>query len=317
MKIAVFCEREHDAGLELLGQARRMAPEACLLALHEQPEGEKYLRSGADEALYLEPAEDDCAQGCRIVRALKALEPDIVLFPATVRGRFLSAWAAARLQTGLTADCTGLSITREGLLLQTRPAYGSHLTADILCREKRPQMASVRPGVFPVPEERPPGRDARARTLSLPAEKAFLQLTRFLPAEGDVSLQSAPVIVAGGKGVGGREGFSLLSELASLLGGAVGASRSAVDAGWISYSHQIGQTGVTVRPALYIAFGISGMIQHAVGMRAAGTVIAVNTDRNAPIFRCADIGVVADWRETAEYMLQFIQNHLKERKVAP
>jgi electron transfer flavoprotein alpha subunit len=126
-------------------------------------------------------------------------------------------------------------------------------------------------------------------------------------SSGDgISLQSAEVIVAGGKGIGGPEGFRILSRLASLLGGAVGATRSAVDAGWIPYAHQIGQTGVTVRPRLYLAFGVSGAVQHIAGMNAANMVVAVNTDRHAPIFRAADYGIIADWRETAEYFIKTI-----------
>ena len=310
MIITVFCEANHSAGLELLCQARTMAPQAHIAALHEDGDAEKYVRCGADEAIFLEPAADDCAQGSRIAETLRRQEPDIALFPATVRGRFLSAWAAAKLKTGLTADCTGLSITEGGLLKQTRPAYGGNLTADILCPDRRPQMASVRPGVFPLPPAGPRPAKALARTSACPFPEPIMKLLNAIPSDDPQPLQQAKVIVAGGKGVGSKEGFSLLFELAGLLGGAVGATRSAVDAGWVSYAHQIGQTGVTVRPTLYLAFGISGMVQHLAGMRGAGTVLAVNTDRNAPIFQAADFGIVAPWRETAEYMIRFI----KERK---
>ena len=311
MKIAVYCESGRDTGLELIGRARDMAPEAHISALVETPDDLDRLKGLADEAVCLGLTDDDCAQGTKTARALKASAPDIALFPATVRGRFLSAWAAAKLDTGLTADCTGLDITFDGLLRQTRPAYGSNLTAQILCREKRPQMASVRPKVFPMPRDE--DRSARPMVITDPGEipaDDMLTLLRYIPVEGGASLQNADVVVAGGKGIGGREGFALLEKLASLLGGAVGATRSAVDAGWAPYARQIGQTGVTVRPLMYIAFGISGMIQHTVGMSASKTVIAVNTDRNAPIFRSADIGIVAPWRETAEYMIEY----LSERK---
>ena len=306
MKTVVFCERDHDAGYALIGEARRMSPGDRIIALYEGPDPAGSLASGADEAVYLAPSADDCAQGSRIAEALAKLVPDIVLFPATVRGRFLSAWAAGKLQTGLTADCTGLSLTEDGLLRQTRPAYGGNLTASILCREKRPQMASVRPGVFPPPEGRTERTCAAGRVLELAPVMDRIRLIRQRELPGGSSLQEADVIVAGGKGIGGREGFGLLFRLADALHGAVGATRSAVDAGWIGYAHQVGQTGVTVRPRLYIAFGISGMIQHVVGMRGAGTVIAVDQDRNAPIFQAADYGIVAPWRETAEYMLQWI-----------
>ena len=139
-----------------------------------------------------------------------------------------------------------------------------------------------------------------------------MTLLSHTPAEGGVSLQTAEVIVTGGKGIGGPEGFALLGRLAALLGGALGATRGAVDAGWISYAHQIGQTGVTVRPRLCFLFGVSGAVQHIVGMSAAKTVVAVNTDRSAPVFRSADYGIVADWRETAGYFIQI----LTERKAS-
>lgn len=311
MILAVVCEGNGSAAPELLGKARSLDPGGRVIALGEG-EGtpaDLYAACGADEVVRLEPGADDCVQGTRIAEALAALKPDIVLFPATVRGRFLSAWAAARLQTGLTADCTALSISAEGLLLQSRPAFGGSLTADILCRERRPQMASVRPGVFPCPA---PGPLRRAGVCSFTASPAAALMERlsFTPNEDGVSLRQAKVIVAGGKGVGGRRGFEKLAELAHLLGGAVGASRAAVDAGFIGYAHQVGQTGVTVRPELYLAFGISGLAQHIVGMNGAKTVIAVNTDRNAPIFSCADYGIEAGWEETVDVMIRY----QKERK---
>ncbi len=310
MRIAVYCEARGDTGEALIALSRRMAPDACVTALHETADAERYAAAGADEAVCLGLLEEDCAQGSRAVQALEKLTPDIALFPATVRGRFLSAWAAARLGTGLTADCTGLELEENGLLRQIRPAYGNNLTAQILCREKRPQMASVRPGVFPPPVGERIRREAKALAMDFREERNRLTLTESVPPAEGLSLQDAPVVVAGGKGIGSREGFRVLQELAELLGGAVGATRSAVDAGWVPYSCQIGQTGTVVRPRLYLAFGISGMIQHTVGMNAAKTVVAVNTDRNAPIFRCADYGIIAPWRETAEYMI----GKLKERK---
>jgi len=149
--------------------------------------------------------------------------------------------------------------------------------------------------------------------MDLPETVGLLTPLRFLPSESGIALQSARVIVTGGKGVGGKRGFEKLQELARLLGGMVGATRGAVDAGWISYSHQIGQTGVTVRPEWYLCFGVSGMIQHVAGMSAAKKVIAVNSDRSAPIFRCADYGFVGDWEAVADQMIK----HLKERKEKP
>ena len=311
MKILVLCEADPAPAMELIGQARKMAPQAAILVLCEGRENARLLAAGADELLLIGQNPDDCAQGSRIAAALASLNPDAALFPATVRGRFLSAWAAARLDTGLTADCTGLEI-RDGLLLQTRPAFGGNLTAEILCRHTRPQMASVRPGVFPMPEEKQPAHHSGDRVSALTLRDVMQRMERltFVPVEQGVSLQNARVVIAGGKGIGSKEGFDRLHQLAGLLGGAVGATRSAVDAGYISYDHQVGQTGVTIRPELYIGFGISGFVQHTVGMSGAKTVVSVNTDRNAPVFACSDFGIIADWRQTIDVMIDY----LKERK---
>lgn len=311
MTITVYCEKEISVALELIGKSRSIAPDAEVLALYEGNESsaQSLINAGADEALFMDSCADDCGQGMRVARALTRLAPDIVLFPATVRGRFLSAWAAAKLDTGLTADCTELAIDAQGLLLQTRPAFGGNLTADILCRRHRPQMASVRPGVFAAPQVRacPNDIEKRCGALHLPQVLERMEPLAFEPSDQGVSLQTAKVVVAGGKGIGGRQGFDKLFELALLLGGVVGATRSAVDAGWISYEHQIGQTGATIRPELYFAFGISGFVQHIAGMSGGGTVISVNTDRNAPIFNCSDYGIVADWRQTIEAIIDYIK----------
>ena len=305
MITVVYCEAGHRHALELIAKARTLSSEVIALCEDEAACG-ACLAAGADRAALLPLAPDDCAQGDAVSAALYRLAPDSVLFPATVRGRFLSGWAAARLQTGLTADCTALGVTQDGLLLQSRPAFGGNLTADILCREKRPQMASVRPGVFPMPETEGNVPAAPIEKLDVRPLRDYLTREGFTPAQNAVSLQDAQVIVAGGKGVGSRKGFDKLFRLAALLGGAVGATRSAVDAGYIGYAHQIGQTGVTVRPRLYIVFGASGANQHTVGMRAAKTVLAVNRARLAPIFRCADYGVAADWEETADAMISIL-----------
>ena len=302
MTTVVYCEAGHRHALELIAKARTLSSEVIALCEDEAACG-ACLAAGADRAALLPLAPDDCAQGDAVSAALYRLAPDSVLFPATVRGRFLSGWAAARLGTGLTADCTALGVTPDGLLLQSRPAFGGNLTADILCREKRPQMASVRPGVFPMPETEGNVPAAPIEKLDVRPLRDYLTREGFTPAQNAVSLQDAQVIVAGGKGVGSRKGFDKLFRLAALLGGAVGATRSAVDAGYIGYAHQIGQTGVTVRPRLYIVFGASGAIQHTVGMSAARTVIAVNRDRLDPIFRSADYGVAADWEETIDVMI--------------
>ena len=302
MTTVVYCEAGHRHALELIAKARTLSSEVIALC-EDEAACSACVAAGADRVALLPLLADDCAQGDLAAAALHRLAPDSVLFPATVRGRFLSGWAAARLGTGLTADCTALGVTPDGLLLQSRPAFGGNLTADILCCERRPQMASVRPGVFPMPETEGNVPAAPIEKLDVRPLRDYLTREGFTPAQNAVSLQDAQVIVAGGKGVGSRKGFDKLFRLAALLGGAVGATRSAVDAGYIGYAHQIGQTGVTVRPRLYIVFGASGAIQHTVGMSAARTVIAVNRDRLAPIFRSADYGVAADWEETIDVMI--------------
>lgn len=314
MKIVVVCENLGNSPLELIGKARAIAPQAHIIALYESEKAplEKYHACGANEAIGIGACGDDCAQGNRIAEAIKKIAPDSVLFPATVRGRFLSGWVAAELETGLTADCTELMITEDGLLKQVRPAFGGNLTAEILCKEKRPQMASVRPGVFTVNADQAPEKPLEKSLLSLSPVLERMEKIAFQPVENDVSLQSAKVVIAGGKAIGRKKGFEKLFELAHLLGGAVGATRSAVDAGYIPYAHQIGQTGVTIHPELYIGFGISGLVQHTVGMNSADVVVAVNTDRNAPIFSCADYGIIADWEITIDALIQY----LKERKNA-
>ncbi len=307
MTIVIIAEQQGNTALELTFKARTIAPEARIIVLCEEGNEADFGSAGADEQLLIPALEDDCAQAERLADALAQIGPDAALFPATVRGRFLSAWAAARLDTGLTADCTELCITDDGLLKQIRPAFGGNLTAEILCRTHRPQLASVRPGVFPLPAKQPE-RILVQKHISLADVKTYLQKIAFRPVQSEVSLQNAEVIVTGGKGVGSAKAFEKLEKLAGLLGGAVGATRSAVDAGWISYAHQIGQTGINVQPRLYIAFGVSGFVQHTVGMNSSEIVVAVNTDRNAPIFSCADYGIVADWEETIDAMIRFIQN---------
>lgn len=307
MTIAVYCERVGNGGIELIGRGKALG--ARVIALVEGEGAERELACGADGAMLIGLSEDDCAQGTRAAQALKRLSPDAALFPATVRGRFLSAWAAAKLGTGLTADCTGLALTKDGLLEQSRPAFGGNLTADILCRERRPQLASVRPGVFPLPAGRESVGRAEVESFEPTSLPTLLKRLDFTPVQSGVSLQTARVVIAGGKGVGGRKGFDKLFELAALMGGAVGATRSAVDAGWIPYAHQIGQTGVTVRPKLYIGFGVSGLVQHVVGMSSAATVVAISKDRNAPIFRCADMGAVCGWEEAADAMIAYFSKH--------
>ena len=229
---------------------------------------------------------------------IRKYKPEIVLIGATGLGRDLAGAVATELKTGLTADCTGLSIDKQRRLLeQTRPAFGGNIMATILTEKVRPQMASVRPHVMPKPEMIP-GRTGPVITESflLPEDQirsAVLEITPLL-TEGSVNIGGAHVIVSGGRGMLNSDSFKMLFDLADLMGGVVGCSRSAVDAGWMPHERQVGQTGKTVRPKLSIACGISGAIQHLVGMQDADYIIAINKDKNAPIFEVAHLGIVGD-----------------------
>ena len=247
-----------------------------------------------DPALRSMPA-DACAKA--LAEMIEADRPEIVLCGATAFGRAFIPRVAALTGTGLTADCTGLDIDeQEGLLLQTRPAFGGNIMATIVCPHHRPQMATVRPKVLPACE---PGPERGVEVIPFaPGPDSLRSAVEVLEVvaegEGGPSIAEADVIVSGGRGVGGPEGFGAIQQLADALGGAVGASRAAVDAGWVPYLHQVGQTGKTVQPKLYVACGISGAVQHLVGMRSAGAIIAINKDPEAPIFSVADVGLVGD-----------------------
>lgn len=233
-----------------------------------------------------------------IVREMK---PEIMLAGATTQGRSFMSQVAIKVYTGLTADCTGLAIgADDGLLYQTRPAYGGNVMATILCPYTRPQMATVRHKVFPVSPKRSNGARAEIVKLS-PKPKLFSSRSEVLDftcaVESCVNIVEADIIVSGGRGIGDPSNFAMIEELAKTLGGAVGASRAAVDAGWIPYAHQVGQTGKTVCPKLYIACGISGAVQHQAGMSSSDTIIAINKDPDAPIFQIANFGFVGDCLE--------------------
>jgi electron transfer flavoprotein alpha subunit len=229
---------------------------------------------------------------------IRKYKPEIVLIGATGLGRDLAGAMATELGTGLTADCTGLAIDRTRRLLeQTRPAFGGNIMATILTETARPQMASVRPHVMPKPDIRP-GRTGPVVTepFGLKGDLLSSAVLEIIPlkTEGAIDISVANVIISGGRGLRSAENFKMLYDLADLLGGVVACSRSAVDAGWMPHERQVGQTGKTVRPKLYIACGISGAIQHLVGMQDAEHIIAINTDRNAPIFEVAHLGIVGD-----------------------
>jgi electron transfer flavoprotein alpha subunit len=232
-----------------------------------------------------------------VVHLIHRYKPEIMLLGATVTGRDLASAIAIEVNTGLTADCTQLGVDVEKRLFEmTRPAFGGNIMATILCEQSRPQMATVRPRVMALPP-RQPGRMGRIirEEFTLAEESISSKILQFLPsaAEG-VNVAEADIIVTAGRGIGSAENLRLVADLAQALGGVVGASRAVVDQGWLDYAHQVGQTGKTVRPRLYVAVGVSGAIQHLVGMQNADVIIAINTDPQAPIFSVATHGIVGD-----------------------
>jgi electron transfer flavoprotein alpha subunit len=263
----------------------------------------------------------------RLVSHLVRLHrPQIVLYGATTTGRDLAPRVASSLRTGLTADCTDLRIgdfatkdeSYSDLLFQIRPAFGGNIIATIVSPAHRPQMATVREGVMVMPEadesragtvvdvqvKRSSGSVASADDLVLTDADFAVRLVRRVQEEKKVDLKGARIVVSGGVGVGSREGFSLVEELARTLGGVVGASRAAVDAGWVGHEHQVGQTGTTVRPKLYIACGISGSVQHRAGMDQSARILAINSDPLAPIFSVAHYGIVGDLHKVIPLLIK-------------
>jgi len=249
-----------------------------------------------------------------LTHLIKEMKPSIVLIGATSIGRSLAPRIATRLQTGLTADCTGLDIDSEGHLLQTRPAFGGNVMATILCSNTRPQMATVRYKVMQRAEKSP---DHVGEVIRKKVDDHILDRTRIrdiLTEAEEVSITEAQIIVSGGKGLGSPEGFKLIQELAEVLGGAIGASRLVVDEGWIPFKHQVGLSGKTVRPKLYIACGISGAVQHLAGMQTSDVIVAINKDSSAPIFKIADYGIVGDLYEVIPEIIKLLKNEESRRK---
>lgn len=244
--------------------------------------------------------------GCTYL--VEKYSPEILLIGATGLGRDLAGAVATRLQTGLTADCTDLAIDiRNRYLEQTRPAFGGNIMATILCEKARPQMASVRPNVMPTPPFVAERKATLVReSITMEEKDTLTKILEIVPiqCEAAADITAVSVIVSGGRGLLGGENFKMLQELADLLGGVVAGSRSAVDAGWITHERQVGQTGKTVRPKLYLACGISGAIQHLVGMQNAEYIVAINKDMHAPIFDVAHLGIVGDVFEIIPGMIE-------------
>jgi electron transfer flavoprotein alpha subunit len=252
-----------------------------------------------------------------IVEVINQYKPEILLFGATNNGRDFASRIAVRINTGLTADCTGLSINPESRLLeQTRPAFGGNVMATILCPKHRPQMATVRPKVMKLaePDYNRTGEIVRINPSVKEEDIAAKILEIVESATKTVNLQDAEIVVSGGRGIGGPQHYHLIMELAEALGGVAGASRAAVDAGWVPQYRQVGQTGKTVAPKLYIACGISGAIQHLAGMQTSEIIIAINTDPEAPIFKVASYGVVGDLHKIVPLLTEKIKEWKKAQK---
>ncbi|MBI3945975.1 MAG: electron transfer flavoprotein subunit alpha [Armatimonadetes bacterium] len=305
---------------ELIGSGRQLADargsELAVVVLGSDLEAAaNELSEYALDKVYLyeapELAQYDGERYARILADLcRGMKPEILLAGATTTGRSFMSQVAIKLYTGLTADCTGLAIGEDGLLYQTRPAYGGNIMATILCPYTRPQMATVRHKVFPHPEKRNNAKPPEVVRLNLKPQlhTSRSELIEFIEqVEATVNIVEADIIVSGGRGIQDPSNFALIQDLAQALGGAVGASRAAVDAGWIPYAHQVGQTGKTVCPKLYIACGISGAVQHLAGMSSSKTIIAINKDPEAPIFQVASFGFVGDCLEIVPLLTKKIK----------
>jgi electron transfer flavoprotein alpha subunit len=309
--VAVFIEQRDGeiAGVsyEVLGEARKLADQfgekliAVALGNGMRDKAEQLVKYGADKVVYLDGPDlamfRDDTYAALVAEVIQSEKPNVFLAGATAVGRSFVPKVAAKVYGGLTADCTKLEVDpQKRLLLQTRPAFGGNLMATIITPRHRPQMATVRHKVMK-PARYDAGRDGEVvvRTIAQGTVKERTKIIDIVKeVESTINITEADIIVSGGRGMGGPDNFAIIRELAETLGGAVGASRAAVDAGWIPYSHQVGQTGKTVCPKLYVACGISGAVQHQAGMQSSDFIIAVNKDPDADIFQIANLGIVGD-----------------------
>ena len=319
--IWVFAEQREgelmDVSLELLGEATKLAADidaevsAVLIGHNIGHLADELVQYGADNVYLLDNEVYEHYTTDAYTKAFDLLiekhKPEIVLIGATNIGRDLGPRVSARVHTGLTADCTKLDMDVENRrILQTRPAFGGNLMATIICPDHRPQMSTVRPGVMEK-NEKDENREGNIVKEDLDITEADVKakvIELVKETRQSVDIAAADIIVSGGRGLGEGEGFRMIEELAEKLGGEVGSSRAAVDSGWIDSSHQVGQTGTTVRPTLYIAVGISGAIQHLAGMQESDLIVAINSDPDAPIFKIADYGIVGDAYEVVPELIE-------------
>jgi electron transfer flavoprotein alpha subunit len=323
--VMVFAEqrhgRVHPVSFELLGKAQELASQlgepvyAVILGSGVRKGAEELLRRGADKVfVYDDPALRDFRDDPYtdlLAQCSREEKPSVFLIGATSEGRSLGPRVAAKLKTGLTADCTSLDIDLETRLLrQTRPAYGGNIMATIITPNGRPQMATVRYKMFTEAKQvdSPKGVTVK-KTVNMSRVRDRVKVLGFDEAKEEVSITEADIVVSGGLGMGEAKGFELIKQLADALGGAVGASRPTVDEGWIDYRHQVGLSGRTVRPQVYVACGISGAVQHQAGMKTSDVIIAINKDREAPIFKISSLGVVGDLYEVVPRLIEKIKEH--------
>ena len=321
----VFVETNEDGtaknvGIELLTPGKMMAGKqggalvAVVIGNNVDEAVKAASEHGADKVIVVDGPEyahyTTDAYAIALCTLVEKYGPTSMLIGATNNGRDLGPRVSCRLKTGLTADCTGLDIDEEsGNVAWTRPAFGGNLMATILCPDHRPQIGTVRPGVFKKSDAVAAAAEIIKEDIHVDAKDIRTQVLELIKeADGEnVDLEGAEIIVSGGRGVGGPEGFEPVKALADVLGATVGASRAAVDAGWIAHAHQVGQTGKTVGPKLYIACGISGAIQHVAGMSGSDCIVAINKDPEAPIFDIADYGVVGNLFEVLPVLTEEIK----------
>ena len=301
---------------ELLSAAKKLAGElssktaVVIIGQDNKKYFEEFSKYGADIIYNIEDSSFtryDTQNYAQILIALaKKYKPEAILYPSTYMGRDLAPRVASKLACGLTADCTGLSV-KEGNIVQSRPAFGGNIMADIICPAARPQMASVRPNILPkiALKEPKPAQIINENFKAVPSKVRLIKTERENPSEV-LKLEEAEIILALGRGVKKQETFAFIKELATKLGAALGATRPVVESGLLAKKHQIGQSGVSVKPKIYIAFGISGALQHTVGMNSSDIIIAVNKESKAPIFNICQYGFVGDVEQIVPKILQAI-----------
>lgn len=309
----------HEASLQMLTPALKVSKKlgseviGVIIGHNVKNYAQEFIKHGASKAIVVDNEVLETyypiLYGDVIVKLARRLKPELILIAATMRGREMAPYIANTLKTGITADCTDFDVDEKNKdVLQIRPPFGAMLLAHIKTPLRRPQISTARPNVFPVP---PKDENRKGEIIEIEVNikkdlrMKLLSLNRIKKEE--TPIEKADIIVSGGRGIGSKDGFKALEELAEILGGVIAGSRKAVDAGWISRDKQVGQTGKSVKPILYIAVGISGATQHMFGVREAGVIVAINKDEEAPIFKQADYGIIADYRDVLPKLIEYIK----------